>query len=362
MKIDNISQYIDLITKIVRQNNSDKQIVYRGETEYFKTHCQPNLFRNNYIERKPFFEKNLFDEMAANKLTTSISYLEKAIDAQHGGFPSRLLDVTYNCLVALYFATTPHIIYPENSKDDVDGIVYIFCIDKIFCPSGENINLVYDSIVKREDEWLCDQSIFQKNHKLIDHIKTNKRIIAQQGAFILFQGDSISPIQKSDYKNITISKNKKKQIRKDLKMLFGIHTGSIYPEPTNLVDDIVKKSYMVDSSQFNINTELNLVLSNLDRDLQYYLSSVIRVSNSNDKVNKIQEISNIIREVEIVTYSYKNGFLQLVTTKSLQEQELFDRVITDYNNLIYEFDKSVAIYIKDVKVEFAVKELEIRGS
>ena len=42
--------------------------------------------------------------MSANHLTDGKTYLEIAIDAQHGGFPSRLLDVTYNCIVALYFA------------------------------------------------------------------------------------------------------------------------------------------------------------------------------------------------------------------------------------------------------------------
>lgn len=48
--------------------------------------------------------------MSANHLTDGKTYLEIAIDAQHGGFPSRLLDVTYNCIVALYFAITPY--YP----------------------------------------------------------------------------------------------------------------------------------------------------------------------------------------------------------------------------------------------------------
>lgn len=358
-KIRSLSQYIDKIKSIIPKKSDDILIAYRGETEYYKTHCQPNLFRNEHIIKKPFFEKNLFDEMAANKLTDSTSYLEKAIDAQHGGFPSRLLDITYNCLVALYFATTPYLTYSEDYKDDKDGIVYIFSIDKIFCPSGENINLVYDSIVNRKKEWLCSKSIFQKNHKLIDHIKTNKRIIAQQGAFILFQGDHVSPISKSEYVMIIIDKASKKQIRKDLKILFGIHTGSIYPEPTNFVDDIIKKSYIIDSQQFNIKTELYLVLSNLNRELQYNLDIIIRASNENDK-EKVKRISKLVIGVEEVIWSYKNGFEQLKKGHDkIKEDWSNQQIWSDYNSAIIEFDQSVQIHIKDIGIEFAKEELII---
>lgn len=361
MKVKSISEYIGQITNIIENKSDDIIIAYRGETEYYRTHCQPNLFRNDHIIKKPFFEKNLFDEMAANKLTSSTSYLEKAIDAQHGGFPSRLLDVTYNCLVALYFATTPNITYAEDVKD---GVVYIFAIDKIFCPSGENINLVYDSIINRDCDkrWLWNESIFQKNHKLIDHIKSNKRIIAQQGAFILFQGDRISPIQKSDYKKVKIDKDSKSQIRKDLKKLFGIHTGTIYPEPTNLVDDIIKKSYFINGQEFNISTELDLVLSNLNRELQYYLDSLVKMSHNEHK-NKVQKITSLIVEVEEVTYSYKNSFEQLKRSKDkyLYVEANIEEVITDYNNLIKEFHESIEYYINVLGIEFNHNELVIRG-
>ena len=60
------------------------------------------------MDGNPFFEKSLFDAMRQNRLTGEKRYLDNAIDAQHGEFPSRLLDVSYNCLTALYFAVTPY--------------------------------------------------------------------------------------------------------------------------------------------------------------------------------------------------------------------------------------------------------------
>lgn len=88
--------------------------------------------------------------MSANHLTDGKTHLEIAIDAQHGGFPSRLLDVTYNCLVALYFAITPYYTESETSHDNEDGIVYIFFLEDIYCPTGNNINQAYNACLQQK--------------------------------------------------------------------------------------------------------------------------------------------------------------------------------------------------------------------
>lgn len=196
-----VSEYIKELREIIeRKSKKDFTIVYRGENKIFKNPCQPNIFRKEYLYKNEFFEKNLFEEMKANKITEGSTFLERAIDAQHDGFPSRLLDVSYNSLIALYFAVTPYYYEPEDKYDkkiennENNGVVYIFFIEKYFCPAGDIINKTYDSIVNRDESAFIEHKIFQKNHKLIDHIKCNNRIIAQQGTFILFQGDEISSI------------------------------------------------------------------------------------------------------------------------------------------------------------------------
>lgn len=107
--------------------------------------------------------------MRANHLTNGQSYLEIAIDAQHGGFPSRLLDVTYNCLVALYFAVTPFYTEKEASGDGEDGMVYVFFLEDLYCPTGNNINQAYNACIDHGTGWFSGQELLQKNHKLIDH-------------------------------------------------------------------------------------------------------------------------------------------------------------------------------------------------
>ena len=60
--------------------------------------------------------------------------------------------------------------------------------------------------VEKSSQILFDYS--NKDDKLIDHIKTNKRIIAQQGAFILFQGNDYKKIpERISYTTVTHSRD-----------------------------------------------------------------------------------------------------------------------------------------------------------
>ena len=266
--IHSAADYIrEVVSRAEKLKKQDGVIVYRGETQEYAKACRPNIFRQDLLRSNPFFEKNLFDEMSANHITDGSRYLEKAIDAQHGGFPSRLLDVTYNCLIALYFAVTPQTKKEEASYDGKDGMVYLFSIERMYSPTSDNINKSYDAMITREPEWFQRSGIFRKNHKLIDHIKMNKRIIAQQGAFILFQGDEAEPIPSCQYERIRIPGEVKGRLRRELKNFFGIYTGMIYPETENLIEEITRKSNLLNSASFSLASEMELVFGNLNEEL-----------------------------------------------------------------------------------------------
>ncbi|MBE6048930.1 MAG: FRG domain-containing protein [Clostridium sp.] len=358
----NVSAYINSVLQIISDNRENCTIVYRGEDRIHSKPCQPNIFRKNYLDKNEYFEKNLFEEMKANKITKGITYLERAIDAQHDEFPSRLLDVSYNSLIALYFAVTPYYhnledIYDKNegtSKEN-NGRVYVFFMEKFFCPSGEIINKVYDSLVERDEKSFLTHSIFQKNHKLIDHIKLNKRIIAQQGAFILFQGDEASSIPNCYYETIEIPAECKSDIRKQLKELFGIYTGSIYPEPMNLVNEISRKSCNINNSKFTYENELDLVLHNLEKQLEYYQSKIISYSFEKNKENNILEL---IYELEYEIYSYKYAIEEEEEfwTKHNGEKERFNilsKIKDKYNLLVCNFKKSIHCHLEELNIDLS---------
>lgn len=321
-KITDLSGYISRIAKETEDIDKDRVIVFRGENRIYDQPCYPNLFRRKILDINPGFEKNQFDEMTANHLTNGSTYLEKAIDAQHGGFPSRLLDVTYNCLVALYFAVTPFYTKEEDSEDGPgnDGMVYIFPMEKMYCPAGNNIVNAYDAIVERKEKWISDERIFGKNHKLIDHIKLNPRIMAQQGAFLLFQGDEGEPVPEYMYRKIRISGEYKKKLREELRRLHGIHTGSVYPENFNLVDEIYRKTMNVNASEFGIRSELELILANLRKALAYYedeLEKVLDGSGEESFIRSLVEAEKVIRD-------YREGLGTLDTPEAEEKYRTVD--------------------------------------
>lgn len=361
-KVHNISQFIQRVNEYIKaRGQKDGTVVYRGEPDIYPEPCRPNIFRRGVMNGNRFFEKSLFDAMRQNRLTGEVRYLDNAIDAQHGEFPNRLLDVSYNCLTALYFAVTPYYHNREDSMDDKDGMVFLFFVDEIFSPSAKNTNDNYDAIINRDKEWHQKYILFEKNHKFIDHTKLNNRIIAQQGAFILFQGDEPESLPEYMSYGILIPGEAKSGIRRELKQLFGIHTGSIYPEIINLVDELSSKSRKLNTEEFSFKNELEYALRQLGKELDYYFDYVVEKKESRE-----EEVIRILMHVEHVIDSYRKGFLEVVrdydagqdhgeTLGGLKEGEL-QSVIEKYNGLVQEFADSIERY--DIGA-FSGRELQI---
>lgn len=356
--MENISHVSDYLKKI--QNKIDDIhphdcIVYRGEPQnYRETACCPNLFRKDYLLQNPYFEKNLFDEMKSNYLTQGESYIEMAIDAQHGGFPSRLLDVSYNCLIALYFATTPYYTEKETSLDTSDGMIYLYGFENIYCPSGSNVQTIYDHIVKRDCQWLHELPVFAHNHKFVDHIKTNKRIIAQQGAFILFQGDTYCPISENEYIPIKIPKESKAVLRKELKTLFGIHTGSVYPEVSNQVKELTEKSMHIVAQPFSLCNELELSLYNLRQYLQSFINDIKKNKKSDDVFSFLKDLQT----KEELLLSYHESFAGLDLYKDECREKLTELEM-QYDSMIEGFYHDITAFAPNDFV-FSKSELMIK--
>ncbi|MCI8513140.1 MAG: FRG domain-containing protein [Lachnospiraceae bacterium] len=352
--IRNIADYIGRVEQYI-QARSEKQYlaVFRGEPRMYPTPCRPGLFRNDALTKNKFFEKNLFDAMRQSKLTGETRYLDNAIDAQHGEFPSRLLDVSYNCLIALYFAVTPYYHQEEDESDGEDGMVFVFFIDEIFSPSAENINDNYNAIINRDREWTRSR-LFCKNHKFIDHIKLGPRIIAQQGAFILFQGDMAEDLPKGMYYGIRIPGKSKKILREQLKRLFGIHTGSIYPETINLVKDLTHKSGWINTRPYSCENELRYALRQMERELDYYLDysvSQARIRNGASESGEAydERLRNVLGQVERVINGYREGLIYFVRDRRTWKEEGIEEsrlraVLSEYNGQLREFSDRMAFH------------------
>lgn len=194
------------------------------------------------------------------------SCLEKMIFFQDYGLPTRLLDVTFNPLIALYMACS------EKREQTNDGIVYCGCrVDGhnhkianlsakyVFEKDLQSWEVNFNSFVKKENVNIDDFLL----PLFVESPFSNPRIEAQNGAFIMSplfikgSGDSLL-LNREGFEKTDIFEDKvaiipcdfKESILRELFVL-GISDGSIYKDIDKKVASIVTEERWK-SNKFNI--------------------------------------------------------------------------------------------------------------
>ena len=184
-KISSLSDYLVCVSEAHNIYNPEcdlefrqRHLYYRGQADSSWRICA-GLMRNNLVRHE---YDMLLD--AQNLLWSALkdckTYLEKIIFFQHYGLPTRLLDVTTNPLVALYFACA--------EQNDKDGVVYYGYV------INDNIDAV-DSILKFVFENKTEDFLHEKYNNDIHKTFSepyfirppfnNPRITKQHGEFLI---------------------------------------------------------------------------------------------------------------------------------------------------------------------------------
>jgi type I restriction enzyme M protein len=159
--------------------------------------------RFDIIEEKLILD--LFQQKASSFLKVKESNsLELIVIAQHYGVPTRLLDWTYNPLVAAFFAV-------ENFCNE-DSVIYYAKL-----PQKNNLD-----IKSQFDPFKIKSAKFY----FPDHF--NDRLRCQWGLFSV-SPDPYKPIQLKELKKVIIKQEYKRNLKYLLYRL-GIHNASIYPD------------------------------------------------------------------------------------------------------------------------------------
>ena len=267
--VSEISSFIMSLPK-----KDEKTIFFRGHENMNYLIC-PSILRTTNLKNN---ERNLYNDMIINcphEFEKCKSHLEKLVKMQHYGLPTRLLDITRNMLVALFFACesqtdtygeliiieedTTKIKYPQSDTVSILASLPLFSREK----QEEFNNLASDRKVTQEvfntkvnrliHEVRLEKPAFKPeieketiiNNYVVYALKNNSRIIKQDGAFIICgldaENGSLNKFRYSkDGKKIIVLIKDKKKIISELDN-YSINRASLFPEIEGVSQYLVKK-------------------------------------------------------------------------------------------------------------------------
>lgn len=264
--VSSLADYLEKIKKVCVDGSVS--LFYRGHSSILYNNI-PSLYRNvpdmdghRFVEKESILFKQAVLECSSD-FPTSMTTFDMLVKMQHYELPTRLLDLTKNSLVALYFAASENI-------GKIDGEVLIYKVPKkeVCFFNGDKV-CILSNIAKQKDDTfqipdkLCETDeeirIFNKTDEIeyllhdirneMTHFypiirkkdmqsvicvlprKNSPRIIAQDGAFFLFgiKGKkSECAVNKYVPSRIIIKADKKQQIIDELKQI-SIDAAHVYP-------------------------------------------------------------------------------------------------------------------------------------
>lgn len=272
-KVGAISTFLQRLEQVSRTKGS--VLYFRGHSKQ-SYRMEPSIYRNTgWIANEATMLKELILR-CPNDFSGGLTTFQCLVKMQHYSLPTRLLDITSNPLVALYFACTTH------DKDDEDGEVVVasFSVEKEVKYFDSDTVSVLANVSRRPSDFsapaIADIALFnaQEEIKLLLHdirqdkphfepairpgdlgrvicvkpMLDNPRIIKQEGAFLLFgvdggKSNAAKLEDRSVIEKITINRDKKKEIATQLEAL-GISRATMFPEIEQVATHI-KDSYFV---------------------------------------------------------------------------------------------------------------------
>ena len=273
---------IHFLSSVSSINSYISSLKKKTGTLFFRGHADPNYILRPSIMRTSHLAQNeskIYHELIINcpdDFEKCYSHLEKLVKMQHYGLPTRLLDITRNPLVALYFACESNpesygelilispenheIKYPQSDTVSILASLPVFPYEK----QQEFGQLAADPSVSEHEfnkrvsrlihEVRLEKPAFLSEIKKDDIIsnfivyalKNNDRIVKQDGAFILCGlPDGEKSLEEFRYrengKKIVVLIDGKKKFLEQLDT-FSINHAALFPE-IECVAEYLKNKY-----------------------------------------------------------------------------------------------------------------------
>jgi hypothetical protein len=273
-KVGSVSDFVDHVMQWTRRGQ--RPVAFRGE-QYRGWRTLPKVFRPDVGLYN--HEKNAVRDLVSihpQEFREDETMFDRLVRMQHFELPTRLLDVTTNPLVALYFASAE---YEENDEPQ-DGKVQAlflpeerqryFDSDRVSCMANL-ANLTVGEKKEMAAAYKLDKDEFNEQpvvRRLLWFVRiekphfepkiepkhlqqpvfvkpkmSNRRIIAQSGAFLIYGARRLRSREVDTdlgLLSVIVPAAKKAEIRGQLERL-GIHASSLFPEIDKASGFIVKR-------------------------------------------------------------------------------------------------------------------------
>lgn len=214
-KIRSVADYINHLRVLRSQESVERfsvhQTFFRGQANK-DWPLTPTLYRDRYFDKEGAMIKEILNELPDEfNMTERVDVLAKL---QHYGFPTRLLDITANPLVALYFACT------KEKEMMHDGAIYVFPDVEARWSDHPEINTVMEFIFEQTPDRVNISEMLSRlqscpgmrslktEEAILDCLtkpvmaviprKITNRLIAQEGAFFLFGMEAEPVLEKTE--------------------------------------------------------------------------------------------------------------------------------------------------------------------
>ena len=359
VELSSLTQYVHIIHCLMQETGIDLQadssrLFFRGQADA-KWNVSPSIFRENQLSLEHKYVRSAISRLPL-EFANSVSAFDRLTKLQHYGLPTRLLDITHNPMVALYFSCDKHESEEENDDEDPiktesDGAVYIAYANPEM-PESLNTQVIANLAAfdlermqlqefwNRIKENVIGLPIDDSEKKMLDHLQkytrnhfvvsdlSNERIIRQSGTFLvcgcvnidLSEDISSSLVSKaksnlqSEFSfKIVIDADEKDAILDELDF-YNINEATLFPELEHQLKYVAHSNKRfakgIDDYRGVIKTELSYeTLPNPSLDAQEFLRERAEaiVSQVIDKKAYADEITKIVLDHATIDWHTRNS-------------------------------------------------------
>jgi len=304
---------VDEFLKKIERYRRYPNLFYRGQSEKYSNITSSISRDTGYVQKEYAIYKEAIN-LKSNEFDGLASPIECLSKMQHYGIPTRLIDLSIDPLIALFFAV-------QNINGESSGQVYVY-LQKQYSLGDKIVKLlallatlesykienIKEAFTKQYSETITEEEILQyaTENAFIAHteelLKLNDRLFSQRGTFAICGNNvkdgiisrSINPLDTiTPSMVIRIPYEHMHSVKKELDEKYNINETTIYPEFPSVADYLKEKYRFI---EFSSEGAYKIIESKDSSTVGVNRISLKIVLNKSLRIDEIKSIGNEVIE------------------------------------------------------------------